>query len=175
MILAVEDLMEMSEFSELSETELKQKLDAVEQLIRAYTNNSFQNRFVRFRAPSEGYQVLGTSPYLEAGDTVQISQSKVNDGLYTVAEVGDEAVTLDRELFTVDWNLVTKVEYPADIAAGVLNLMIWEVNNRQKVGIKAETLSRHSVTYYDQDSSNQVMGYPVALLGFLKPYCKARF
>ena len=31
------------------------------------------------------------------------------------------------------------------------------------------------VTYYDQDASNTVMGYPVSLLGFLKPYRKARF
>jgi hypothetical protein len=52
--------------------------------------------------------------------------------------------------------------------------MEWEVNNRGKVGIKSETLSRHSVTYFDQDASNQMMGYPAALLGCLKPYRKAR-
>lgn len=32
-----------------------------------------------------------------------------------------------------------------------------------------------SVTYVDYDANNQVMGYPVSLLGFLKPYMKARF
>jgi hypothetical protein len=53
--------------------------------------------------------------------------------------------------------------------------MIWEVQNRSKVGIQSETLSRHSVTYFAQDASNQLMGYPVTLLGFLKPYIKARF
>ena len=72
-------------------------------------------------------------------------------------------------------NTATKVIYPADVKKGVIDLMIWEKNNRQKVGIKSETLSRHSVTYYDQDSNNQVMGYPVSLLGFLKPYMKPRF
>ena len=46
---------------------------------------------------------------------------------------------------------------------------------RDKVGIKSETLSRHSVTYYDQDAGNQVMGYPASLMGFLSPYIKARF
>ena len=70
---------------------------------------------------------------------------------------------------------MTKVEYPDDVQQGVIELMIWEVKNRQKVGIKSETLSRHSVSYYDQDANNQVMGYPVSLLGFLKPYIKARF
>ena len=29
--------------------------------------------------------------------------------------------------------------------------------------------------YYDVNEENQVMGYPVSLLGFLKPYIKARF
>lgn len=59
--------------------------------------------------------------------------------------------------------------------AGVLNLLKWEVEHRDKVGVKSETLSRHSVTYYDQDANNTVMGYPVSLLGFLAPYRKARF
>jgi hypothetical protein len=58
---------------------------------------------------------------------------------------------------------------------GIINLMKWEKNNRDKVGVKSETISRHSVTYFDQDASNQVMGYPVSLLGFLELYKKARF
>jgi hypothetical protein len=78
-------------------------------------------------------------------------------------------------MFTVDHNLVTKVEYPADVKLGVVNLLKWDFGNRDKVGIKSETISRHSVTYFDIDSSNQVMGYPVSLLGFLESYKKARF
>jgi len=175
MIVPVEELTSMTEFSGKTETELKNKLKAVEQLIRAYTNNNFQNRNIRFSARSLKDRVFGTSPFLKVGDTVQISQSKVNDGLYTITEIGDDFIRLDAELFQNDLNLITKVEYPVDIKAGVISLMVWEVQNRQKVGIKSETLSRHSVTYYDQDANNQVMGYPVALLGFLKPYIKARF
>lgn len=175
MIVPVEELTSMSEFSGKTEIELKKKLKAVEQLIRAYTNNNFQNRNVRFEARSLGNRVFGTSPFLKVDDTIQISQSKVNDGLYTITEIGDDFIRLDTELFQNELNLITKVEYPVDIQMGVIELMVWEVENRQKVGIKSETLSRHSVTYYDQDANNQVMGYPVALLGFLKPYIKARF
>lgn len=65
--------------------------------------------------------------------------------------------------------------YPDAIVEGVINLMVWEFQNRSKVGIQSETLSRHSVTYFAQDANNQVMGYPTTLLGFLKPYIKARF
>lgn len=175
MIVSTEELLEMSEFSGKSEKALKKKLKAVEQLIRSYTNNNFQNRFVRFQARSLTDRVFGTSPFLKVGDTVQITQSKVNDGLYVITEISDAYIRLDTELFEMDLNLITKVEYPDDVKDGVIELMKWEAKNRQKVGIKSETLSRHSVTYYDQDTSNQAMGYPVTLLGFLKPYMKARF
>ena len=164
MILAVDEVMKLPEFAVQSEKVIEEKLNAAEFMIRAYTNNNFQNRFVRFTADSSGNRLLGTSDFLKVGDTVQISQSMVNDGLYTV----------NQELYK-STNLITKVEYPADVRAGVLELLKWDVKNRPKTGVKSETLSRYSVTYFDQDANNQVMGYPVALLGFLKPYIKARF
>ena len=111
---------------------------------------------------------------MKVGDTVQISQSMVNDGLYKITELGDDFIRVDQELYK-STNLITKVEYPADVRAGVLELLKWDIKNRPKTGGKSETLSRYSVTYFDQDANNQVMGYPVALLGFLKPYIKARF
>ena len=175
MIIPVDEVMKLPEFSGQLEQVITDKLKAVELMIRAYTNNNFQNRYVRFYASSRGNRLFGMSDFLKVGDTVQISQSKVNDGLYTITEILDDAIRIDTELYQCTDNLVTKVEYPADIRTGVIDLMKWEIKNRQKVGIKSETLSRHSVSYYDQDTNNQVMGYPVALLGFLKPYIRARF
>lgn len=175
MIIAVDEVMGLPEFAGKSEQVISDKLKAVELAIRAYTNNNFQNRYVRFHAASLGNRLFGTSDFLKVGDTIQISQSNVNDGLYTVTELLDDAIRVDAGLYKYPDNLVTKVEYPANIQAGVLDLMKWEIANRQKVGIKSETLSRHSVSYFDQDANNQVMGYPVALLGFLRPYMKARF
>lgn len=175
MIIAVDEVMELPEFVGQNEKVIAAKLNAVELAIRSYTNNNFQNRYVRFHAESLENRLLGISDFLRVGDTVQISQSQVNDGLYVIMEMGDDFIRVDGDLYKYPDNLVTKIEYPADIKAGVLDLLKWEVKNRQKVGIKSETLSRHSVSYYDQDKNNQVMGYPVALLGFLKPYIKARF
>lgn len=178
MIVKVETLTSMSEFRGVDSNTLERKLNSVEQLIRAYTNNNFQNRAVRFEARSEGSKLIAAEtvpPFLKEGDTVEISQSTVNNGLYTIKSIMGNSITVDRDLFSIDHNLVTKVEYPADVQEGVINLLQWEIENRQKVGIKQETLSRHSVTYFDQDANNQVMGYPVALLGFLAPYIKARF
>nr|UVY10162.1 MAG: Protein of unknown function (DUF3199) [Bacteriophage sp.] len=175
MIIAVDEVMKLPEFFGQTESVIADKLNAAELMIRAYTNNNFQNRFVRFRAESRGNRIIGTSDYLKVNDTVQISQSCVNDGLYTITEIGDDFIRVNGDLYHHPDNLVTKVEYPADVKAGVLEMLKWDVKNRPKTGIKSETLSRHSVTYFDQDANNQVMGYPVTLLGFLKPYIKARF
>lgn len=175
MIVKVEDLMSLPEFSGLSNEMLQMQLDSIEQMVRKYTNNNFQNRNIRFLADSVGTILNGSSPFLKEGDTIQVSESRVNDGLYVITSVNEGSVTVDRPLFTADRNLVTKVEYPADVKVGVINLMKWEISNRNKVGIKQESISRYSVTYFDQDSNNQVMGYPVSLLGFLTPYMKARF
>lgn len=174
MIIAVDEVMSLPEFVGQNVNVVSNLLESAELLVRAYTHNNFQNRFVRFTADSRGDRLLATSDYLKVGDTVQISQSMVNDGLYTVTEIGDDFVRVDKKLYK-SVNLVTKVEYPADIKNGVLNLIKWDIKNRDKTGIKSETLSRYSVTYFDQDSDNQVMGYPVSLLGFLRPYMKARF
>ena len=175
MVVSVEKLILMNEFKDTDKELLSMRLEAIEKLIRAYTNNNFQNRVMRLEAPIQNGIVLGQCPYFRQGDTVQISQSGVNDGLYVIKEITDAGISLAEEVFDCPCNLVTKVVYPADVQKGVIDMLIWEKDNRSKVGIKTETISRHSVTYYDQDANNQVMGYPVSLLGFLKPYVKARF
>lgn len=67
-------------------------------------------------------------------------------------------------------------QWPADIKMGVVKLMKYDMSRAsQKAGIAAETLSRHAVTYETRTAENTAMGYPVALMGFLKPYMRARF
>jgi hypothetical protein len=173
MLMSVSELLLIPSFSDIPEEVLKRKLDAIESLIRSYTNNNFQVREARFRAQGKADLLYGSSPYIRKDDTVQLNG--INFGLYVVRELIDGQTRVDRELFDADCVMVTKVSYPPDIKDGVINLLTWETENRDKVGIKSESLSRHSVTYYDQDASNQIMGYPVSLLGFLKPYMKARF
>lgn len=67
------------------------------------------------------------------------------------------------------------VVYPADIKMGVVNMLKWDMENRDKAGIASETISRHSVTYVDQTAANTMVGYPASLVGFLTPYRRARF
>ena len=61
---------------------LKGKLQAVELLIRKYTNNNFQDRNRRFYTGIADGVFTKAYPYIKKGDTVQISESKLNNGLY---------------------------------------------------------------------------------------------
>jgi hypothetical protein len=106
------------------------------------------------------------------GDTVQISGSGVNEGLYVVRTIGDDHIELDKPLMPVCMNLVTKISYPADVIQCAVDLYKWKQTMGDKVGVKSETLSRHSVTY--EDSATLFMGYPVGILNGLKLHRKAR-
>ena len=68
-----------------------------------------------------------------------------------------------------------RVCYPPDVKLGAINLVRWEFTRRDKTGIASETLSRHSVSYSNDTDNAAGDGYPGSLLGFLKPYMRARF
>lgn len=175
MIISVEEIKNLIDFKGWSDQKLERKLKAIEQTIRAYTNNNFQDRDCRRTADVVGGSLLveALTPF-EVGDTVQISESKLNKGLFTVNFVDDSTFTVKEPVKDEVEVLVTKVHYPDDVVECCINLLEWEINNRQKVGIQSETLSRHSVTYFNHDAANQVMGYPAILLGCLKAYRKCR-
>ena len=173
MIISVEKAKSLISFQNWTDEKIEMKLKAVEQTIRAYTNNNFQDRDYRRTADIIGgsFVVEALTPF-DIGDTVQITESHLNKGLFTVATADDSTFTVEETVKNENDVLVTKVVYPADVIDCCVNLMEWEVNNRGKVGIKSETLSRHSVTY--EDSASMFMGYPTSLLGCLKPYRKCR-
>ena len=167
MIISVEEF-KKHVTTDLADEVLEMKLQALESAIRKYTNNNFQNRnkrvivnIVNGNLELDGYE------YITEGDTIQISDSVYNNGVYTLST--------DMNLFDENNVLVTKVEYPLDIKLGLINLLDWEINKREKVGVASETISRHSVTYFNMDGDNSLIGYPKSLVGFLRPYIKARF
>ena len=174
MIISVEDLRKHIETT-LEDMVLEGKLQALELLIRKYTNNNFQNRTVRFKCPVMATKLYLKTPLLKVGDTIQISKSIYGDGIYTIKEIEEDFIVLDKPLFDEAGVLVTKVVYPMDVVFGTINMMKWDLENRDKIGIQSETISRHSVTYFNMDGDNALMGYPKSLLGFLLPHKKARF
>lgn len=164
--------------SDLTDAVLEEKLRALELLIRKHTNNNFQKKSFRFKcatSPEKG--LLYASELFAAGDTVQLTDTALNEGVYTIASVDREngCMRLNDTLYSEPEVTVTKVEYPTDIKMGAINMLKWDLENRAKVGIQSETISRHSVTYFNVDGANSTISYPNSLVGFLKPYKKARF
>ena len=75
------------------------KLKALESLVRKYTNNNFQKRAYRRTADIIGglFLVEALTPF-KPGDTVQITNSEMNEGLYTVKEVGFSTFSVNEDI-----------------------------------------------------------------------------
>ena len=177
MILTVAELRRFVDTEEEDQV-LEAKLQALELSIRAYTNNNFQVRAFRAVAAAvSDHELICKEPVpFREGDTLQITDSELMpNALVTVQAVEGGTVTVLEDVFDESGVVVTKVKYPTDVKMGVVNLMKWELNNRDKVGVSSETISRHSVTYFDMNGDNSSMGFPASLLGFLKPYKRAVF
>lgn len=169
----------------LDDSVLEDKLKALEISVRNYTNNKFQNRNIRAACQVMAQKLYATYPYFKEGDTVEISQSIFNDGLYTVVAFDGEFITLDRALVDENPVLVTKIEYPADVKEGVLSILKWQLKNEaandgdtSKKDIQSETISRHSVTYVTDSTELDIderLGVPKKYSSFLRQYRKARF
>lgn len=158
-------------------------LNGIEQAIRAETNNPFQNLQVRFcnlRFEDEKTVVVFDEVEgLRTGDTIQVSGSKWNNGLYVIESIAGNSITLndDARLFVGNDEsaFITKVEYPPDIVFGVTKLLKYDAKMSDKIGLKSKTVSRMSETYYDQNSTETVAGYPAAMMSFIDKYRKMKW
>ena len=174
MIISIEEVKKYIPTT-LDDSVLEAKLQALELLIRKYTNNKFQLRGIRSTGTFEGGKLYcPINRYFKVGDTIEISESDFNAGLMVISDMTDGVIDAPDSIDEVAV-LVTKISYPMDVKMGVVNMLKWDLENRDKVGIQSETISRHSVTYFNMDGDNSVIGYPKSLVGFLKPYMKARF
>lgn len=139
---------ELRQFVTTDETDqaLEARLSALELLIRAYTNNNFQVRAFRAVAvaASSGHQLVtaANNPF-KAGDTLQITESELNAGLVNVRTSSGGIITVKEELFDESGVVITKVVYPMDIKLGVANMLKWQLDNGDKVGVQSETMHNH--------------------------------
>lgn len=185
MLMTVEDLRKYIATEETDEV-LAAKLSALELTIRRYTNHNFQNRGFRATADIRGsiFIMEALQPF-EVGDTVQVSESSQNGGLFTVKEATDSTITVNEKTYDENDVLLTKVEYPLDVKLGAVNILKWQLRNeaaasgdKSAMPVQSETISRHSVTYAtdatEADMSTD-FGVPKKLVAFLKGYKRARF
>ena len=157
-------------------------LDALEAACRSLTNNNFQNKHIRFK----DIEFVGTNLIaiqdpivgLKVGDTIEVNYSHYNDGLYVIESIDGKQITVQGTPFFVantSGSMLTLVQYPADIARGIKKLIAYDKKMASKIGIKSESISRMSITYYDVNASENIDGYPASLLSFLTKYEKMRW
>ena len=177
MIISVEDVKKRIT-TNLDDTVLEDKLQALEIQIREYTNNRFLKKpYVRIDADIRGGVFMSESliPF-KVGDTVQVSVGRdaIDCGVYTVKEISDTTFTVKEDVDDITNASGALVQYKADVRSGVVELLDWKLKNADKVGLSAETISRHSQTF-DRTSIDKNFGVPNDLLAFLKPYKNPRF
>ena len=177
MIISVDELKKRIT-TNLDDTVLEEKLQALEVQIRNYTNNRFLKMpYVRIDAEIMGGVFMSESviPF-NVGDTVQVSVGNmaIDCGVYTVKEINGTTFTVKEDVDDITNTTVSLVQYKADVRIGVVELLDWKLKNADKVGLSAETISRHSQTF-DRASIDKNFGVPNDLLAFLKPYKNPRF
>lgn len=159
----------------------QEELDGLEVAIRNYTNNNFQVRTIRLEDvvfTSDTITSQDSTLGFKAGSTIQVSNDKYNNGLYVVESVDGNGLTFADDSFIPQKapdTLVTLVKYPADILSGVQKLLKYSAKMDEKLGIKSETVARMSKTYYDVNATENIEGYPAALMAFLNKYKKLRW
>lgn len=184
MIISVEELKQYITTAE-TDAMLEVRLQALELSIREYTNNNFQQQNIRTACQVMAQKLYTAYPHFQVGDTVQISQSIFNDGVYTIKSIEDGMIELDKGLLDENQVRVTKVVYPMDVKMGAVGIMKWKLKNDaanngeiSKKEIQSQTISRHSVTYVTDKSEEDIdekFGVPKKHLSFLKRYGKGRF
>lgn len=160
----------------------QEDLDALETSVRELTNNNFQNVHIRFKEIEfVGNNLIAVKDPivgLKVGDTIEVNYSHYNDGLHVIESIDGKQITVQGTPFFVantGGSMLTLVQYPADIAHGVKKLLAYDKKMGDKVGIKSESVSRMSITYYDMNASENIDGYPAALVSFLTKYEKMRW
>ncbi len=155
------------------------ELDGLEASIREITGNHFQFRAIRYHGLEfKDNQIIAKETRLigiKAGDTIQVSDSIINNGLYVVLTVAGPTITLESEVYEVYEAdaYITLVKYPADIKAGVVKLLQYDKEMTGKTGVKSRTISRMSESYFDTSESNG--GYPKHLMQFIDKYKSLRW
>ena len=160
----------------------QEDLDAFEVAFRSLTNNSFQNKHIRFKdIEFVGENLIAVKDPIvgiKTGDTIEVNYSHYNDGLYVVDSIAGKQITVQGTPFFVantSGSMLTLVQYPADVVRGIKKLIAYDKKMASKIGIKSESISRMSITYYDVNASENIDGYPASLLSFLTKYEKMRW
>lgn len=167
MFIDIDELKLEQPFCDIPEAILRRKIRAIEEAVRAYTNNPFIIQETKIEAKSEGGNLIAAPGLFAIGDSVTIAYG-INAGVYVVDSIDGEKITLDKRLRNAD-NVAFLTIYPHSVTEGAISMLRYDIDIRPNAGIASETISRHSVSY---ESTTNVggLGYPSNIVGFLQPY-----
>ena len=175
-------ILELTEAQKIDQKITQRDLNAYEEKVRILTNNHFHVPGVRITELEIGLKGVIKLPAEFAGlfkdDTVEISGTRYNDGLYTVAEISAESITLNGERWVPEIakkGVLILVKYPDDVLDGVSKLISYRVKMGSKSGLKSKTVARMSETYFDVNATDNVDGFPASMFSFLDKYKKLRW
>lgn len=192
--------LKLSDAKKVDPTVEQWQIDALEQTVRGMTNNHFhveatKRHFIGLQGLAfkdsdivlpniDGVPAAGSADFirfLHVGDTLEVYGTGLNDGVYEVKEINTVKIKVRLPQYVDSFiegdmqGSLVKVFYPADIASGMLRLIGYDKTMSDKLGIKSETVSRLSVTYFDQLGTDTTEGYPTAYLNFLIKYRRMKW
>lgn len=173
-------MLQLTDARAIDKTLTQADIDALEQKVRTLTNNKFHHQYIKSynlaiqdNYVTSAYELIG----FKVGDRVEIVGTKFNDGLYTITDLDEHTLTLDKDLTneTEKYAFVTKIDYPVDISQGLKEVIKYQSKMANKVGVKSERVSRTSVTYNDVNTADNKEGIPSSYWSFLNKYRKLRW
>ena len=85
MIMSVSEVENYFDLGNVDDEVITAKLLSIEMMIRQYTNNNFQSRNYRTYGNVKNCVIEANTDLFRAGDTIEISRSLYNDGLYVLS------------------------------------------------------------------------------------------
>lgn len=175
-------LMTLTDAQKINPDITEEAIEALASTIRAEANNHFhrQNYSPIIK------QITGATVHFTAslnlfknGDTVELVGTDYFDGFYQVVSSNVNSIELNRELidhYEPEEANIYQISYPLDVVEGAKKVLEYGHKMSNKLGVKSESVSRVSVSYYDVDrETGLIFGVPSYLFTFLDPYRKRRF
>lgn len=159
----------------------EQDLLSVEAAIRQLTNNRFYREVnrqpaVRYNVEIKDGELITRSDIqgIRVGDRIELAGTYYNPELLTVESVEGKKILINKAEELLDEKrsgmFITLIQYPADVKAGVVNLLKYQHKMGDKMGLKSISIARVTHTYYDVTANDNVEGVPASLFDFIRKY-----
>lgn len=117
-----------------------------------------------------------------SGDEFYLYGSYRNDGYYTAESVSEYTITIASTESVIAEQpsgasiMISLVDWPQAIKYVAAQLIKYDYDDRANagVGVSAETLGPHSITYNKGETVTGAYGYPKELINLLEPYTIVR-